>query len=146
VLFTIAFVLLVPPSWNNAQAGNDKAALASMAPGLADYAILLGQCGVASLGVILVMLIVIWKGYCKKLKWTWFVMFVIVWAWYFPLFVLPSLRYLEGFNLIKWLFSLAHVSSWSYNPPTWISIFLLMSVALILPFKSFFTNPTAEPK
>lgn len=107
---------------------------------LASYAVLLGQCGLASLAVILVVLIVIWKGYVKKLQWTWFVMLVIVWMWYFPFFVLPSLRYLEGFNLIKWLSSLAHLTSWSYNAPVWVLIFLLMLAALILPVRSFFAN------
>jgi hypothetical protein len=138
VLFTIAFLLLVTPSLENAQSGHDKAALASMGSELASYAVLLGQCGVASLAVILVVLIVIWKGYVKKHQWTWFVMLVIVWMWYFPLFVLPSLRYLEGFNLSKWFSSLAHLTSWSYNPPVWILIFLLMLVALTLPVRSFF--------
>ncbi len=138
MLFTIAFLLLVPPNWENAQAGYDKGALASMAPGLADYAVLLGQCGFASLALILVVLILVWKGYVKRLRWTWFVMFIIVCGWYFPLFVLPSLRYLQGFNLIRWLSSLAHLGSWSYNPPAWVVIFLLMLVALILPIRSFF--------
>lgn len=149
VLFTIAFLLLVPPTWQNAQAGHpfwhfgrdaqrDKVVLVSMGSELANYAVLLGQFGVANLALIVVVLIVIWKGYVKKLRWTWFVMFVIVWAWYFPLLVLPSLEYLRGFNLIKWLSSWVDLSSWSYNAPVWVSIFLLMLVALILPVGSFF--------
>jgi hypothetical protein len=108
---------------------------------LASYAVLLGECGLADLAVILAVLIVIWKGYVKQLRWTWFVMFIIVWGWYFPPLVLPSLRYLRGFNLITWLSSLAHLSSWSYNPPVWVLIFLLMLVALILPVRSFFRKP-----
>lgn len=140
VLFTIAFLLLVPTSWANAQAGHNKAALESMGPELASYAVLLGQCGVAGLSVILLTLIIIWKGYVKKLQWTWFVMFIIVWGWYFPLLVLPSLKYLEGFNLIKWLSSLEHPSSWSFSPPIWMLIFLIMLVALILPARSFFAK------
>jgi len=92
-----------------------------------ELSILLGQCGVASLVLILVVLIVIWKGYVNKLQWTWLVMFVIVVAWYFPLFVLPSLRYVRGFgDLIGWLGS------------GWVLNLLLMSAALILPVGSFF--------
>lgn len=138
VIFTIAFLLLIPTSWGNAQAGHDKAALESMGSELANYAVLLGQCGVAGLAVILLTLTVVWKGYIKKLQWTWFVMFVIVLGWYFPLFVLPSMKYLEGFNLIKWLSSLEHPSSWSFNPPVWVLIFLMMLAALTLPARSFF--------
>lgn len=140
VLFTFAFLLLVPTSWENALAGHNPAALESMGSELASYAVLLGQCGVAGLAVILLTLIIIWKGYIKKLQWTWFVMFIIVWGWYFPLFVLPSLKYLEGFNVIQWFSSLGYRSSWSFTPPFWVSIFLIMLTALILPAQSFFSK------
>jgi hypothetical protein len=155
VLFTIAFLLLVPPIWSNAQAGLpfwhfgraaqvDRTELADMGSELAGYAVLLGQCGVACLAFVLVVLIVIWGGYVKKLQWTWFVMFVAVWAWYFPLFVLPSLRYLRGLDLMMWLSSLGHLSSWAYNAPVSVLILLLMLVALILPVRFFFAPATGR--
>lgn len=107
---------------------------------LADYAVLIGQFGVANLALILVALIVIWNGYIKKLRWTWFVMFIIVGAWYFPQWVLPSLEYLRGFDLLMWISSLSNFSSWSYNAPVWVLIFFLMLAALILPVRSFFSR------
>ena len=130
MLFTIAFLSLVPSSWVNAHAGHDHAALGHMGPGFADYAVLLGQSGVADLALILVVLIVLWKGYVKKLRWTWFVMLIIVWGWAFPPLVLANRAYLGGFNLS----SRARLSVWSL-------IFLLMLVALILPLRSFFGKP-----
>jgi hypothetical protein len=105
---------------------------------LASYAVLLGQLGVASLALTIVVLMILWKGYVNRIQWTWFVMFVIVWGWYFPLLVVPNLKYLRGFDPMKWLASWADISSWSYNPPTYILIFLLMLTALILPARSFF--------
>ena len=142
VLFTIAFLLLVPRAWNNAQAGHDKAALASMGSGLASYAVLLGQFGITDLAVIAVAIIVIWNGYARKLQWTWFVMFVIVWGWAFPFLVLPSFSYARGFDVYMWVLSWKNLSSWSYEgpiyySPLYFSIFLLMLVALILPVRSF---------
>lgn len=143
LMLTVAFLCLVPPNWENAQAGHDKAALAHMGSGFADYAVLLGQFGVANLAMILVALIIIWKGYVKKVRWAWVLLFVIVWGWYFPPYVLPSLSSLRGFDLVMWLSSLAHASAWSYSPPVWVLILLLMLVALILPIRSFF-SPAAE--
>ena len=146
MLFTVALLLLVPPSWDNAQAGHDKTALASMGSQLASYAILLGQFGVADLAVIIASLIIIWKGYYRKSRWAWCVMAVIVWAWYFPQWVLPSLRYLRGFDVYKWLLSWLDVSSWHYGPPDWIWILLLMLAALLLPVRSFFFKASESPR
>ena len=101
-----------------------------MGPGFADYAVLLGQSGVADLALILVALIVIWKGYVKKLRWTWFVMLIIVCGWAFPALVLANRVHFGGFNLSSW----AHL-------PVWSLIFLVMLVALVLPVRSFFGKP-----
>ena len=43
---------------------------------------------VASLAIILIGLIVVWTGYAKRSRPAWFVMFVIVWFWAFPRFIL----------------------------------------------------------
>jgi hypothetical protein len=155
VLFSIAFLLLVPPIWHNAQAGLpfwhfgraaqvDRADLAAMGSELAGYAVLLGQCAVASLAMIVTVLIVTWKGYVRKLRWTWFVMFVAVWAWYLPLFLLPSLKVLRGVDLETYLRSLAHLRSWPYNALSWVLDFVLMVAALILPVRSFLSKPGSE--
>lgn len=104
---------------------------------LASYAVLLGESGLADLALILVVLIVIWKGYVKKLRWTWFVMLIIVWGWAFPPLVLPIRAYFRGFNLLD-LLDLGRWMSWTRGP---IGIFVLMLAALILPVRSFFRKP-----
>ena len=140
VLLTIAFLSLVPTVWRDAQSGipfwhfgtqahEDRALLDSMGPGLVDSALLLGQCGLAGLATILVALIVIWNGYVKRVRWTWFVMLMIVWGWYFPLFIYQSLSYARGLDVIRWLSS--SLSAW---------IFLVMLAALTLPVRSFFSK------
>ena len=146
VLFTITFSLLVPTVWRDAQSGipfwhfgraarEDRALLDSMGPGFVDSALLLGQCGLAGLAVILVALIVIWNGYVRKLQWTWFVMLIIVWGWYFPLFIYQTLRYARGFDVIRWLCS--SLGAW---------IFFVMMAALILPARSFFGKKGRVPQ
>ncbi len=42
---------------------------------------------VVCLAIILIGLIVIWTGYLKRVRWTWAVMFIVVWVWAFPLLV-----------------------------------------------------------
>jgi len=47
---------------------------------------------VACLAVILIGLIITWTGYIKRERWTWFVMFIVVWAWAFPAFSVAAVR------------------------------------------------------
>jgi hypothetical protein len=144
VLLTIAFLLLVPTVWRDAQSGipfwhfgraahEDRALLDSMGPGRVDAALLLGQCGLAGLATILVALIVIWNGYVRKVRWAWFVMLIIVCGWYFPLFIYQTLSYARGPDVFTWLSS----SRWAW-------IFLVMLTALILPAGFFFRKPHEE--
>ena len=41
------------------------------------------------MAIILIGLIVAWTGYAKRSRVAWVVMFVIVWFWAFPVFILP---------------------------------------------------------
>jgi hypothetical protein len=138
VLLTLSFLLLLPTQWRDAQSGipfwhfgqaarEDRRLLDSMGPGFADSALLLGQCGLAGIAMILVAVVIVWKGYVKQVRWTWFVMFIIVWGWYFPLFMLQGLSYARGFDVIRWLY---------YSRSAWI--LAVMLIALILPVRSFF--------
>jgi hypothetical protein len=49
----------------------------------------LAPTGFGSLAVIAIGLIVTWAGYVKGVRWTWFVLFVIVWVWGFPVLMPP---------------------------------------------------------
>jgi hypothetical protein len=96
--------------------------------------------GFASLAVVAVGLIVIWAAYIKRVRWTWFVMFVIVWVFYFPAYVLPEILAIQAAESVNWL-------GWLHNAMSqpgidramlkvWLD-FLLMLVALFLPARSF---------
>ena len=143
MLFTIAFVCLIPPSWSIALAGRDKTALAEMGPDLSNVAKLLSQIGIDSLAIVLIGLVVIWTGYVNRVRWTWFVMFIIVWVWGFPFLVLPNLRYRHTLTLAGWI-QATNVSVLARDTVEQVLIFSLMLIALILPIKSFFSKPSLQ--
>lgn len=138
VLFTISLLCLVPASWNSALAGRDSKALAEMDVGFRAAAQLYGQLGVACLAMICVSLIVLWMGYVKAIRWTWFLMLVIVWGWAFPLFVYPlvSHRIVPPWReVVADAFRRAGPARDFFEV---MLIFMLMLIALLLPAKAFF--------
>jgi len=65
-------------------------------------------------------------------------MFVLVWAWAFPLFVLPLFKGTIVLTFSEWLYSAIYQDG---SPRIWaesLLIFLMMVIALLLPIKSFF--------
>ena len=98
------------------------------------------------MALIFIGLIVTWTGYVKGARSAWFVMFIIVWVWAFPLLLfwwsIPDIRgtsftesishaYTRPPSASDWLFGLEH--------------FTPMVIALILPIRSFFfRRETAE--
>jgi hypothetical protein len=148
VLFTVALLWLVPGCWNNALVGGmevyfrpaPNSALQQMDSGSRALAQTLGQLGVASLTVISIGLIVTWMGYFNRIRWTWFVMFPLVWGWAYPIL---SMRLLI-FNLsMRWITGLVHDAIHGPDPHLprtllqTMLIFTLMLIALILPIRSF---------
>jgi hypothetical protein len=96
--------------------------------------------GFASLALVSVGLIVIWAGYVNRVRWTWFVMFVIVWGFAFPVHVLPVLLDMHE-GLIDWRVLSEQLKvpgevarSYAMGPAD----FVLMLVALVIPIKSLF--------
>ena len=105
--------------------------------------------GFASLALIIIGLIVIWTGYQKKVRWTWFVLLVIVWVFAFPVYMLPEVLDMREGESINW-------SEWFRNVMNGVPIarahakailnFLLMVVALFLPIKAFFGKQPVPPR
>src|SRR5260370_4907111 len=82
LLLTVGLLYLIRPSlWNYFSLNHIL--LAPMDDGFRAEAQ-----SVASLAIILIGLIVVWTGYAKRSRPAWFVMFVIVWFWAFPRFIL----------------------------------------------------------
>ncbi len=137
VLFTIALLCALPASLRNAQEGyRGTSHVNDICCGL--YFHTMGDLGVASLAIIFIALIVTWAGYAKCLRSAWFVMFVVVWGWAFPLLALPLLKHLSRLTFVEMLYGALH--GYPY-PRIWVKgilTFSLMAIALLLPIKSFF--------
>ena len=89
VLHTVALLCLIQPALWNYSSGRNRALLAQLDEGFRAEAHTAHYLGIASLSIILIGLIVLWTGYVKRSRSAWLVMFVIVWFWAFPLFMLP---------------------------------------------------------
>ena len=98
--------------------------------------------GFASLAIIMIGLVVLWTGYQKLTPWTWFVMFVVVWIFTFPVHILPILLLISkagsSFEFSRWIKEAVHIEGPSRAVAEQILLFLSMVVGLFLPIKSFF--------
>jgi hypothetical protein len=139
LLFTIAFICLIPSQVANAFAGRGDRAL--LGPGFAEVAKLLGDLGISSLAIILIGLIVTWTGYIKRVRWTWFIMFVIVFAWAFPLMIVPLLHHSVVLTVPEWFSRAMKEPGPARDAAEEVLIFSLMVIALLLPVSSFFRPP-----
>jgi ABC-type dipeptide/oligopeptide/nickel transport system permease component len=86
-------------------------------------------------------LIVTWAGYIKGVRWTWFVMFVIVSVWAFPLFMLSFVLCWRHVDLLGIFASAIMYSGVCRNFAEIFLEFVLMAVALVLPLKAFISRP-----
>jgi hypothetical protein len=121
-------------------AGRDKTALEPLDAGYRAAAQTMGDFGIACLAILFIGLLVTWAGYVKSVRWTWFVMFILVWLWAFPILVLPLFQGTVVVTLAEWI-SLA--LSGPGEPRAWtqsVLIFTLMVLALVLPVKAFFSR------
>jgi hypothetical protein len=85
VLFTIALLCLIPRHWREVSFSREVGPLESLDAGFQLAAQEAGELGV----IILISLIVTWKGYINRLRWAWLLLFIITWVWAFPLLALP---------------------------------------------------------
>jgi hypothetical protein len=141
VLFTIALVYFIRPALWNALAGRDRALLTQMDAGFRAVAQTSHYLGVACLAIILIGLIVVWTQFIKRTRSAWLVMFVIVWLWAFPLFILPLvLPLLHGRFELTFSELLYNAISGPGLPRSVVELTLMFSVmvmALLLPIKRF---------
>jgi hypothetical protein len=150
VLFTIASLYLIPIAWWYAQAGYGD--MRGLNPDIREIARSQSDVGRLWLELIIVGLIVTWTGYVNKVRWTWFVMFILVpgltfRTGIFPFFVHPrwvveavSELILEALGKKPATIFPLDLAWRSFIEP--ILIFLLMVIALLLPVKSFFSRRT----
>ena len=97
--------------------------------------------GFASLTLIAVGLIVIWTGYIKGVRWAWFVIFIIVWVYVFPVHMLPVLQASAFFtrtNWSQWFWDTVHGDPIARAYAHEVLDFLLLAIAVLVPVRSFF--------
>jgi hypothetical protein len=103
---------------------------------------------VASLAVILIGLIVVWTGYAKRSRTAWFVMFVIVWFWAFPRFILSIVPLLvrerSSFTFFEWLSDAVLGPGFQRDVVELTFAFSLMVIGLALPIGRVFVARKAD--
>jgi len=103
--------------------------------------------GFASLAIVLVSLIVIWAGYIKRERWSWFVMFIVAWVYAFPVYVIPLLldliRAPQSPDWSAWFWGAVKGPRIDRDSAKGPADFLLMVFAMLLSIKSFFKRPSA---
>jgi len=130
ILFTLALLILMPAMWR-AAANLPESSLWGFSRTTEEWPPdCFASAGVCSLAVMAIGLIVTWAGYIRRVRWTWFVMFVIVCAWAFPVLILPYLLPRRGVETMAQSFASA-ISRGGVA-----LAFLLMLLALLLPFKT----------
>ena len=143
-LFTIALLCLIPAFWANVLTERDKIWLAKLDAGYRLAAQTMSDLSIVCLAILLIGLIVIWTGYMKRTRWTWLVMFIVVWVWAFPLLVLPLLTALSKRRIVltfsEWLYNAIYQPGSPRTGAESVLIFLSMVIALLLPIKSFFLS------
>jgi hypothetical protein len=138
VLFTIALVCLIPTFWANVITDHDKIWLAKLDDGYRAAAKTTSDLSVVSLAVILIGLTVVWTGYTKRVRWTWAVMFIVVWVWAFPLLVMPLLGHKRSLSIPEWIYTAISYPGTARAWAEMVLIFSLMVIALLLPVKALF--------
>jgi hypothetical protein len=151
LLFTIAFVWIIPWEWALIMTGR-HGFIDQLDARFKEVVHHMNDVGRLSLVIILVGLIVVWTGYLKKLRWTWFVMFVIVCGWAFPDLIwhdiLHSWAFIYRTHMSDWLGLFADAARGdrvARGMVEEILLFLLMVMALFLPVKSFFFEARKGP-
>ena len=145
MLFTLALLILTPAMWRAAANVRESCIWGTLGPFL-----WVQNCfalaGIASLVVIVVGLIVTWAGYINRVRWTWLVMFVIVWVWAFPVLLLPFLLPWRGVETMAQSFAGAISESGTERSYAEVVLaFLLMVLALALPVKTLILGPRGGP-
>ena len=103
---------------------------------------------VASLSIILIGLIVVWTSYAKRSRTAWFVMFVIVWLWAFPRFILSIvpllIRERSSFTFPELLSDALLGPGFQRDLVELTLAFLLMVIGLALPIRRVFVARKAD--
>src|SRR5262249_46641149 len=148
ILHTIGLLFFVRPALWYYSAASDPTAVARLDAGFQGESYADHRFGVACLSIILIGLIVVWTGYAKRSRPAWFVMFVIVWFWAFPVFILLIVVELAGGAFMRTLPEFFYDATSGPGMTTRfarsILMFLVMVIGWALPMGRFFIAKKAN--
>jgi hypothetical protein len=148
ILHTIALLFYVRPALWYYGAASDPAAVARLDAGFQGESYADHRFGVACLAIILIGLIVVWTGYAKRSRPAWFVMFVIVWFWVFPVFIRPLVVPLARGDFMRtipeFFYDAISGPGMTTQMVRSILMFFTMVVGLALPMGRFFIERKAN--
>ncbi len=142
IFHTIALLFFVRTALWYYGAASDPAVVARFDAGFQAASYADHRFGVACLAIILIGLVAVWTGYAKRSRSAWFVMFVIVWFWAFPVFILPLLvrparwEFMPTFP--EFFYDAISGSGWTTEMVRSILMVFIMVVGLALPMGRFF--------
>lgn len=142
ILHTIALLFFVRPALWYYGAASDPAVVARLEAGFQGESYADHRFGVACLAIILIGLIVVWTGYAKRSRPAWFVMFVIVWFWVFPVFIRPLVVPLARGDFMltipEFFYDAISETGMTTQMVRSILMFFTMVIGLALPMGRFF--------
>lgn len=140
ILHTIALLFFIHPVLWYYGAPSDPAAVARYDSAVQREFYADHYFGVACLAIILIGLIVVWTGYAKRSRPAWFVMFVIVWFWVFPVFIRssPLVRGYFTVTFLEFFYDAISGPGYATEVVRTILMFFIMVVGLALPMGRFF--------
>ena len=144
ILFTVALLLLVPSAFELASVTHQSRfrdiATGADASAVGDQIAIPNHdapLGFAYLTIIAIGLVVTWTGYIKGVRWTYFVMFVIVWLWAFPALMLPVIPFWRTLEWIRMVKEAISMNGLARDILESMVAFPLMVLALVLSAKTF---------
>jgi len=146
ILHTIALLFFIHPVLWYYGVPSDPAAVAQYDAATQGALYADHRFGVASLAIILIGLIVVWTGYAKRSRPAWFVMFVIVWFWVFPVFIRssPLVRGYFTVTFSEFFYDAISGPGYATEVVRTILMFFIMVVGLALPMGRFFIAKKAN--
>jgi hypothetical protein len=133
ILFTLALLIPMPAMVGNAWTAPQTHFEVAGRMGVPNY---YAPIGFASLAIIVIGLIVTWAGYINGVRWTWFVMFLITWAWAFPVLVLAEFHWRNMLPIAQWPPLALKGRGPQLGFAESLLTLLLMVLALVVPLKT----------
>lgn len=142
LLFSVVLVWLAPKFLADAWTWRRSMFQVTDHLSLANY---LAPIGFASLAIVLIGLVTVWKGYLQGVRSAWIIMFIIVWVWAFPVMILPILQHGKGISSAEWLHIAIREPSPYRDLAEVVVMFSLAVLALVLPIRSFLGRRQGPP-